>query len=729
MRAKDITAGVVTTIIMIASTVSYSAAVFSGPLAGYLQIGIGYGLLGACVTAAIFALTSDIPFAIAGPDSKPTAVLAALAASVALAGRVPGGNGGGGQALAAMALSALLFATILNGAILFLCGQLKVGRWVRFVPFPVVGGFMAASGWLLIMGAVRILTRVEPGLSTLGALARTDRLEQLAAGVIFAGALALARRSRYTLTFPAVLVGAAVLAHVVRHVMGVSVAQARDAGWLLQVPPGTLIPMVWLAHHWQVPHADLLLKETGVYVALIVVTAFTLMLGVTSVEVDAHLKDEIDVDRELRVNGIANVAVGLTGGMAGTLSLSRTLFNYQNGARSRLSGIIVAGGCLATLGFGTGALAYVPVLILGGMLLRLGVDLLDDWLIQGWKRMERTDFAQVVVILVAIIVWGFIAGVALGVITACVTFAVNTGRAGLVKQELDRTKYSGRVERSMSETRELIHHGGAIRIIWLHGFVFFGSVNNLLQHVKSLVSQPRPGVCRMVMLDFHGVLGIDSSAVMVLVRLRQFAERENFLLVLSGLLPGVESLLRSGGLLRQDNNTCVVFPALDAALEWCEDRLLQERMSSEEAKSSADEWLTREMGGQAIFRQLTGYLEKVSYAAGDALFVQGDPAEFLCLVYSGRVSIFFRTPEGQQLRLRSIQRHTLVGEMGLYRTVPRGASVLADQPTIVYRLSRQALERMEAENPPLATVFHRFVIRTLAERLDFANREVAALQG
>jgi SulP family sulfate permease len=299
----------------------------------------------------------------------------------------------------------------------------------------------------------------------------------------------------------------------------------------------------------------------------------------------------------------------------------------------------------------------------------------------------------------------------------------------LVKQELDRTKYSGRVERSMTESRELIRNGGAIQIIWLHGFVFFGSVNNLLQHVKETVAAQRPGVCRMVILDFHAVLGIDSSAVMVLVRLRHFAERENFLIVLSGLLPGVESLLQSGGLLRKNNGTCPVFPALDAALEWCEDRLLQERMSPEEAKSSADEWLAREIGGQAMFRQFTSYLETVSYAAGDSLFAQGDPAEFLCLVYSGRVSIVFRTAEGYELRLRSIQRHTLVGEMGLYRAVPRGASVLADQPTVVYRLSRESLERMEAENPSLALAFHRFVVRTLAERLDFANREVAALQG
>lgn len=728
MRSKEIMAGVVTAVVMLASTVSYSAVIFSGPLSGFLQIGIGYGLLGACITASIFALSSGIPFAIAGPDSKPTAVMAVVAANVAIAERATAGSGADPEAIAAVALLALLVTTILTGVVLYLCGQLKVGRWVRFVPYPVVGGFMVTSGWLLLMGGVRILTRVEPGLWTLGELATADRLQQLAVGIVFAGALVVAGRSRYILTFPALLLGAVGLAHVARHFMGVSIAQARDAGWLLQLPSRTMVPIVWLSEHLQGFHGHILLHEAGDYVALTIVTTFTLLLGIVSVEVDARLKTDIDVDHELRLNGLANIAAGLTGGMAGTLSLSRTVFNYQNGARSRVSGVIVAGACLATLAFGTGALGYVPVAILGGMLIRLGAEMLDEWLIQGWIRMSHMDYAQVVIILGAIILWGFIAGVLLGVIAACVTFAVNTSRIGVVKQEMDRTKYSSRVERSVIETRELIRHGAAIQILWLRGFVFFGSINTLVQHVKEAVTTQRPYLSRMAIMDFREVLGIDSSAVMALVRLRQFAEREDFLIVFTGLLPSVEGMLRTGGLINQNKETCLVFPALDAALEWCEDRLLEQCLSPEEAKRSADEWLAREIGGQAMFRQFASYLEMVSYPAGEVLFAQGEPAEFLCLVYSGRVSIVFRTGDGCELRLRSIQRHTLVGEMGLYRTAPRGASVLVDQPTVVYRLSREALEQMEIDTPPLALAFHKFVVRTLADRLDFANREAAAVQ-
>ena len=135
-----------TPIIIITSTLSYAALIFSGPLASGLPLGIGFGLVSAGVLAILFAIFSGLPFAIAGPDSRPVAVLAAIAAAMAT-DIVKGGY-------AAVATIAVLFGlvsgTILTGASLYLLGRLKTGRWIRFVPYPVIAGFMAASAgcWL-----------------------------------------------------------------------------------------------------------------------------------------------------------------------------------------------------------------------------------------------------------------------------------------------------------------------------------------------------------------------------------------------------------------------------------------------------------------------------------------------------------------------------------------------------------------------------------------------------
>jgi SulP family sulfate permease len=151
-------------------------------------------------------------------------------------------------------------------------------------------------------------------------------------------------------------------------------------------------------------------------------------------------------------------------------------------------------------------------------------------------------------------------------------------------------------------------------------------------------------------------------------------------------------------------------------------------MTREEALTSADNWLASEIGSEPMFARLASYLEVVECQSGDMLIRQGELGDSLYLLFAGRITVLFRTPEGTDLRLRSMVGHTIVGEMGLYRTLPRSASVRADQPTIAYRMSLQALTQMEKDDPELAYAFHKLVIRTLAARLDFANREVASLQ-
>ena len=90
--------------------------------------------------------------------------------------------------------------------------------------------------------------------------------------------------------------------------------------------------------------------------------------------------------------------------------------------------------------------------------------------------------------------------------------------------------------------------------------------------------------------------------------------------------------------------------------------------------------------------------------------------------------MIFRAPDGRDIRVRSMVQQTILGEMGLYRARPRGASVYVEQRTVAYRLTAESLSRLESKNPALAHAFHKFVIRTLSDRLDFANREISALQ-
>ena len=130
MTAKDIVAGVVTPIIIIVSTLSYVASIFTGPFAGALPMAIGYGLISAAVIAFLFAVFSDVPFVIAGPNSKPAAVLAAMGGSHDNPYHRAGSNRRRGFVL----ILVLVAGTLTTGLVLFLLGIFKMGRWIRFVP-------------------------------------------------------------------------------------------------------------------------------------------------------------------------------------------------------------------------------------------------------------------------------------------------------------------------------------------------------------------------------------------------------------------------------------------------------------------------------------------------------------------------------------------------------------------------------------------------------------------
>src|SRR5262245_35468526 len=185
IATQDIVSGIINSVFIIVLTVSYAVLIFSGPLVEMLPVGIGYGLIAATVTAMVFAAASEIPFATAGPDSKPVAVLAALAAGIAADPSLAGH----GDKLGPTVLFGLIFGTALTGIVLYLLGALRTAGWIRFVPYPVMGGFLAASGWLLIAGSIQGLTGTRISLVNLGDLISPAYVWQFAIGILLVAAI------------------------------------------------------------------------------------------------------------------------------------------------------------------------------------------------------------------------------------------------------------------------------------------------------------------------------------------------------------------------------------------------------------------------------------------------------------------------------------------------------------------------------------------------------------
>src|SRR5499433_3515504 len=195
---SDVFAGLVCSILSIAYCLSYAALIFNGPLVPALAYGVAVTFLSAAIGGSIVAWRSSLPFAVAGPDSSISVVLAALVAT--LIQRL------GNVDPLFPTLIAISATTALTGLLLCILGFTHAGRAIRFVPFPVIGGFLGATGWLMITGAVQVVTGQKPLLANLGEFAYVPMLGRIAAALVVAVVLQLAlRRSKSPFVMPGIL--------------------------------------------------------------------------------------------------------------------------------------------------------------------------------------------------------------------------------------------------------------------------------------------------------------------------------------------------------------------------------------------------------------------------------------------------------------------------------------------------------------------------------------------
>src|SRR5205085_1375353 len=137
----------------------------------------------------------------------------------------------------------------------YACGRLNIGRWIRYVPYPVIGGFLASTGWTLVLGGIRVITSKPVTLAALPQMVHPEILFQVCVGVIFTVAMLLIlSRTKHFLALPGLLVAGTAIVHVVRAVFGMSVARAQEVGWLLKVAGGGRVWVPLRDAEWSMFH-------------------------------------------------------------------------------------------------------------------------------------------------------------------------------------------------------------------------------------------------------------------------------------------------------------------------------------------------------------------------------------------------------------------------------------------------------------------------------------------
>ncbi len=707
-------AGLVVGVLEVAFAVSFAALIFRGDTAVHLSRGIGMALFAATAGIAITSLLTSLPNLMAGLQSAPSAIVGVMGVSIAALVVDE-------QARLATIIIAVALTTLATGMFLLGLGAFRLAGLARFLPYPVAGGFLAGTGWLLVAGGISTMSGLPFSLSQFSALLQPRVLSLWLPGLIVGAImLALSRRIRRPWFLPAGIVAIIAGFYGAAALLGLSPAELGAAGRLLgPFPAGNMWQPVSAAELSAVEWAALWPQLPNVAGAVIV-TTLALLLNATGLEL--ALKRDIDLNREMRVAGLANLAAGAGAGMVGYAQLSLTILAERLGAGGRMPGFIAAAVCGFVLWGGGVVLGMVPTLVFGALLIYLGLSFLWEWVVEARARLSRVDYLIVLLILAVIAVAGFLPGVAVGVIAMAILFIFSYSRTSVVRHELSGATFKSRVTRNPQDRALLEVAGDQVYYLQLHGFVFFGTAHGLLKRVSARIEHTPT---RYVVIDFRRVIGLDSTALLSFIKLQRLARERGFGLVLSGLPPKMRRQFEQNDL-TEEEGVLRFAGDIDRAAEWCEDQFCAARTMESADRSLASLLLNIRPG--AATERLVGYMERQEAAAGDYLIRQGSEPDHLFFIEVGQLSAQLETPGGEPLRLETMQGGRAVGELGFYLGTRRSAAVVVDRPSVVYRLSREALARVERDDPEAAYAFHRIIIHLLGERALHLVRVVEALQ-
>jgi SulP family sulfate permease len=384
----DLSGGFTTAVVALPLAMAFGVTSGAGAIAG---------LWGAISLGFVAAPLGGTAAQVSGPTGPMTVIMAGII--TALVQRYGPGSG------LAMAFTVALLA----GAVQVLFGLMRLGQYIVQMPYSVVSGFMSGIGVIVVVLQLPVLLGLELRgsiaqiLAQLPAAAGQLQPLALAAGLLTFGVVRLYPK-RWSAIVPAPLL-ALVLITALSSLLPVEALPRLGA-----------IPQGWPSLHWpQLQLSDLRLLG-GFALTLAVLGSIDSLL--TSLVADNITRSQHDSDRELIGQGIGNMAAALLGGLPGAGATMRTVTNVQAGGRTPLSGMVHALVLLAiTLGAGRLA-ALVPLAVLAGILLHVGLEIIDWNFLRRAPRLSLRATGLMWLVLVLTVLWDLVTAVAIGVFIA-----------------------------------------------------------------------------------------------------------------------------------------------------------------------------------------------------------------------------------------------------------------------------------------------------------------------
>ena len=717
-------------IICIPLSIGYGMIVY-GPLGtGFLPFAALLGIYGCLLGGICASLLGGTEIQITAPKAPLSLILAAFVAPLTLSLQIPDSASGN---ILIVALASLCVLT--GGAVQFLFGTLRLGNLIKYVPYPVVSGFMNGIALILIYEQIAPLTGAGGHVSPFEIFYNPAVVQPVTFVVGLTTIIVIFLAGRLIKAVPAALIGlvaGTALFYALKNIAGVSAPGPVIGNFSFQWLKPDILPAAFsLAGN--VDLAELFPR--------ILVTGFVLgAIGSLESLLSALAADNLTgtrhrSNRELIGQGIGNMINAVFAALPSAGSELHNMANYRAGGRTRRSSLLCVLLILlivVTLG---PVIGKIPLTVIAAIIISVGFGLFDKWtldlfrnLLQAREQRKRIIANLAVTVMVALITVcvNLIVAVLIGIAIASGLFVARMGKS-IVKRKYAGDQVRSKKVRSIKNNFLLQDRGKGIIVYELFGPLFFGSADNLAREIEGAMSR-----CTYCILDMKRVNEIDSTGAKILGQISKKFYASGKYLLISYLQdnPSLSNSLKAMGVYKVLGENCF-FPDTDAALEWAEDNVLTQSLEPAGASGAIQleqmdilrDFTPQEVS--ALERKLT----RKTFNRGEIIVKEGDNDRNLFFLVKGLVSVRIHLPQSDRYkRLISYSAGVAFGEMAFLDGSPRSADVWSDEGSEAYVLSPDEFAVLQNEAPQIAIKLIRNIALEISERLRIRTNEVRVLE-
>lgn len=725
----DFWGGLAAMLVVLPSSIAFGVATYAPLGKDYVATGVLAGIFGTVVTGLLSSPLGGAPRLIAAPCGPATAVLSAFALEMVSTNR-------GGAAIPAAHVVALMIVLALISAVLqALYGILGGGKLIKFIPYPVVAGYLSGVGVLIFVSQIRNLLGFSAGTGLITGIFAPEqwKWQGIVVGLVTMASIVAAPKLTKRVPAPIIGLTAGMLAY-----FGLGLAfpgMRHQSGNPLVLGPigaGISAAGAHLAEHW---------KSLGAITFsdwnLLLVPALTLsaLLSIdtlkTCVVVDALTRARHDSNRTLIGQGVGNLASALLGGVPGSGTMGATIVSLNSGGQSRWAAFLEGGFALLAFALLGGLIGWLPLASLAGVLMVVACKMFD-WTSFRLLRDRSTilDFLVIWAVILVAARYSLIMASGTGIGLAALIFLRDQVRAPVMHRKFYGNEVFSKKTRLPAAAKALDTLGSQIAVCELEGNLFFGTADRLYTELEPDLKR-----CRFIILDMRRVRSVDFTAAHTLELIESVLQDRGAFLLFSHMPVGTASVQDLAAYLRkvgvtQHHDNVKVFDELDEAMAWAEDRLLETLLPDESALPPLA------LGEFELFRNLEppeclAALEAVATArtvpAGETIFRNGDPGDELFLIRRGGVRIELPVDGARHRTLVWFERGNFFGEMGFLDSRKRTADAMASAATELFILRRSSFDEVCAKRPLLSGTVLGRLASALAVRLRRTDAELRRL--